>query len=459
MSDHLRVRISLFLIGLWSCIALSYAQENTKDNEIVKHFLLLITSENETLTDTSLNYIQSNWHRSYEAMLIESLYFSQRRPVAQDLIEMLENKTGQHYGADVESWYRWLWNKPASYGREYFHFKANLYSLIDPRFGSYFAQRQDQTTIRLDEVMWGGVKQDGIPPLRNPKMILAKEASYLEDDHIVFGIEINGDARAYPKRILAWHEMFNDTVGDIHVAGVYCTLCGTVVLYNTGRKDGQYRLGTSGFLYRSNKLMYDAKTQSLWSTMEGKPVIGPLANSTTELDFFSVVTTSWGLWKKKHPQTKVLSLETGHLRDYSEGAAYRTYFATDELMFQVPETDNRLKNKDEILAIRMPAVTDKKLAISSSFLQQNIIYPHTFEGVRITVFTARSGGHRVYNTQGLHFKSYDGYSTATDVKGVQWSLEENALVSETGQKLERIASYNAFWFGFRAAFPDTTLVH
>ena len=107
-------------------------------------------------------------------------------------------------------------------------------------------------------------------------MLDASEATYLGDRNIVFGIEVNGDARAYPKRILAWHEMFTDSVGGVPVAGVYCTLCGTVILYYTNLGGTQYDLGTSGFLYRSNKLMYDRATQSLWNTFSGEPVVGPL---------------------------------------------------------------------------------------------------------------------------------------------------------------------------------------
>jgi hypothetical protein len=99
-------------------------------------------------------------------------------------------------------------------------------------------------------------------------MISASEATYLDDDDVVFGIEVNGDVRAYPKRILAWHEMFVDTVGGIPVAGVYCTLCGTVILYETKVDGTNHEIGTSGFLYRSNKLMYDRATQSLWSTIK-----------------------------------------------------------------------------------------------------------------------------------------------------------------------------------------------
>ncbi|MEW7279017.1 DUF3179 domain-containing (seleno)protein [Aquimarina sp. 2201CG1-2-11] len=89
--------------------------------------------------------------------------------------------------------------------------------------------------------------QDGVPPLRNPTMIRAENARYLNNTDIVFGISINGDTRAYPKRILAWHEMFTDNVGGIDVAGVYCTLCGTVILYKTEKDGVNYELGTSGF--------------------------------------------------------------------------------------------------------------------------------------------------------------------------------------------------------------------
>ena len=94
-----------------------------------------------------------------------------------------------------------------------------------------------------------GVQQDGIPPLREPEMLAARDARYLAEADVVFGIEINGDARAYPKRILAWHEMFVDRVGGIAVAGVYCTLCGAVIVYETVVDGRAHRLGTSGYLY------------------------------------------------------------------------------------------------------------------------------------------------------------------------------------------------------------------
>ena len=89
--------------------------------------------------------------------------------------------------------------------------------------------------------------------------------------------------------------------------------------------------------------MYDKKTQSLWNTFKGIPVIGQLVDKDIVLEKGSVVTTTWGEWKKRHPDTTVLSLDTGYNMNYDEGEAYKSYFATDDLMFAVPKLDNRLK--------------------------------------------------------------------------------------------------------------------
>ena len=442
MPNTLRIYWSIVLILLIFSQSIS-GQGLNADSETNKHFLILVSSDNKELVDISLEYIDRNWEESFEILLIETLYFSLNRAVSKEYLDLLQKKTGKNFGFEMQQWYKWLWNKPPNYDDNYHEFKAVLHMFIDPKFGRYFSQRQEMTTIRLDEVMWGGVVQDGIPPLRNPKMIRADEVSYLQDSDVVFGIEVDGDARAYPKRILAWHEMFTDTVGGVAVAGVYCTLCGTVILYETTVDGVDHQLGTSGFLYRSNKLMYDAATQSLWSTLEGQPVIGPLAGKGIKLDFQSVVTTSWGEWKNRHPDTKVLSLETGFARDYSEGAAYREYFSTDELMFEVPQKDNRLKNKDEILAIMLPEVTDAPLAISSRFLRENPIYNHNIKDVSFTDFTDQSGAHRVYNTKGLQFKDYDGRIRTFDQDGKKWLLEENRMISDGPMVLERIHSFNA----------------
>ena len=140
--------------------------------------------------------------------------------------------------------------------------------------------------------------KDGIPALTNPKQVAPEQATYLTDDELVFGVEIDGDARAYPLRILDWHEMLNDVVGGVPVTLAYCTLCGSGILYDTrvpGRAE-PFVFGSSGFVYRSNKLMYDQATHSLWNQFTGRPVVGPLTGSGIELKVLPVTLASWRDW-------------------------------------------------------------------------------------------------------------------------------------------------------------------
>ena len=267
------------------------------------------------------------------------------------IIRFLEQQTGQRFGDDLRAWRRWMWSQPDRPHSEYARFKRTLYSRIDPRLGEFFPDGV-ATSIRLDEVDWGGVPVNGIPPLEAPRTIPAAEAAWLKDSHVIFGVVVNGEARAYPKRILAWHEMALDRLGGVDLTIVYCTLCGTVIPYESTAEGRRFTFGTSGLLYRSNKMMFDHETRSLWSALEGIPVVGPLVGSGVRLAFRPVVTTTWGEWRREHPGTTVLSLDTGFTRDYSEGAAYRDYFATDRLMFEVPTRDARLKNKAEVLVLR-----------------------------------------------------------------------------------------------------------
>ena len=318
----------------------AHPRAEVTERAVSRAFLTLLVGDVREKAN-ALDLIDSTWKPSYLPMALEAMRLLSDQGATAVLVRIMEREHGVNQGYDLPAWQREMWNVPEARHPRYAAFKSGLYSLIDPRFAAYFDE-VGEPLIRLDEIVWGGVRQDGIPPLRNPEMLAAGDADYLEDDHVVFGISVNGDARAYPKRILGWHEMFVDTVGGVPVAGVYCTLCGTVILFHTEHEGVNHALGTSGFLYRSNKLMYDQATQSLWSTMRGTPVVGPLAGKDIALDRGSVVTTTWGEWRRRHPDTRVLSLETGHERNYAEGAAYHDYFATDALMFEVPALDPRL---------------------------------------------------------------------------------------------------------------------
>jgi hypothetical protein len=419
---------------------------------------ILYRTRNPERLDQVFAVLEENWSDGYYAPLIETTAFTSNWVARLATFDFLERMSGQSLGADSQAWFQWLWNQPEAITADYADFKALIYRLVDPRFETYFAGRTDSARIRLDEIRWGGVVQDGIPPLRQPQMLAADEADYLDDSNIVFGLEINGDARAYPQRILAWHEMFVDTIGGVEIAGVYCTLCGTVIPYRTTVDGTNHVMGTSGFLYRSNKLMYDQATQSLWSTMRGEPVVGPLVDQGIVMESEPIVTTTWGEWKRRHPDTTVLSLNTGHTRDYGEGVAYQQYFATDELMFNTPFNNDDLDNKQEVLGLRFPGAPGDQLAIDTAFLAENPIYTADVGFQQIVIFTDSSGANRVYDPQGVSFASYDGDDRIIDADGVEWILTEDALTTEEGRTLPRLPAHRAFWFGWHAAFPETRLV-
>ena len=416
-----------------------------------------IAGEDEAKALAALKRIGDNWRDAYAAMLLEMMGFLPSRRVHAGAIALLEKAAGQSYGADINRWYEWLWSKHRGVHPEYAEFKAALYEQLDPRFREYF-DGKPQAVIRLDEIRWGGVRRDGIPPLVNPKMIPAREATWLADDNIVFGVAIDGDVRAYPKRILAWHEMFRDTIAGRRLNGVYCTLCGSMILYDVTINGVHHELGTSGFLYRSNKLMYDHATKSMWSTLTGTPVMGPLVGKGIELKPLYVVTTTWKEWSKRHPGTRVLSLDTGHRRDYGEGVAYREYFATDRLMFNVPKLDERLSNKAEVLALRFSDAPGEQLAIAAQFLATNRVYHDRIGRTHFVVLTDAGGANRVYESREVAFASWDGENVAHDRGGRSWRVEESRLTGPSGVTLKRLAAHRAFWFGWVAAYPDTRLV-
>lgn len=412
--------------------------------------------DNEAEALAALRQIAEGWHEAYFSMLLEVLVFSPYSNVHGAIMALLQTASGIR-GESLDALYHWQWSRDRLEHPQYAAFKAALYERIDPRFREYF-DNDPKRTIRLDEVRWGGVARDGIPPLKNPKMIAARDAGYLDGDNVVFGVAIDGDVRAYPKRILAWHEMVKDRIGGRELNGVYCTLCGSMVVYVVLAGGLHHELGTSGFLYRSNKLMYDHATKSMWSTLEGKPVIGRLVGRGIELERLHVVTTTWKEWRRRHPATLVLSLDTGHQRNYGEGVAYNDYFSNDRLMFGVPKLDARLANKTEVLALRDAGARADPLAISAAYLAAHPVYHDRVGATAFVVLTDPSGANRVYESGGVRFAAWNGDLLATDSEGRGWKVGEDALIGPGRRKLRRLPAHRAFWFGWYSAYPETRLV-
>ena len=226
--------------------------------------------------------------------------------------------------------------------------------------------------------------------------------------------------------------------------------------------------GTSGLLYRSNKLMYDRATGSLWSQLLGEPVIGPLADSGIKLSFFPVVVTTWGEWLAQHPDTTVLSLETGvyAARSYEPESdprsLYFDYRADPGTMFPVWNRDVRLDTKDEILAL---SIDDAHKAYPVEVLQRERVVNDKVGGAEVVVISSSaSPDARVYARDGRRFEHATGDPTAEglpsllmDSDGAEWRVTEDALVNtaDPSQTLSRLPSHYAFWFGWYVFRPDT----
>ncbi len=389
-----------------------------------------------------------------------SRFSSRRDPRVQTrerILKFLERQTGQNHGDDLDAWRQWMWAQPYDTHAQIGMFKANLYGSVDQAFRSFF---QGTAAVRLDEIDWGGVRVGaaGIPALDQPPTIAAAEASYLADDNIVFGLVVGGAARAYPKRILAWHELARDTLGDLDITLVYCTLCGVVIPYKSEVGGRVVKFDTSGLLFRSNKLLFDELSWTLWSSITGEPLVGRMVGSGVRLSPLPVVTTTWRDWRTTHPDTSVLSLETGFERDYAEGVAYAEYFNTDDLMFEVSNRDSRLANKDEVLAVRFRGRDgDQALAISADFLRRNRLFQTNFAGRDLLVVTSEDGANRLYASPPEKFVGFAAENRIEDEHGGLWEARSDQLVPLDSPEaaLPRLSAFRAFWFGWFAQYPGT----
>lgn len=405
---------------------------------------------------SALTFIENKWDPAYLAPLLDLsriLHSYEIGDYINDIINRITNNKAKSYSEGLI----YAWQQDSTYNKYYPEFKAVVYNHIDPKFSNYFNNRYHQSTIRFDEIVWGGVKQDGIPPLRYPEHILGQSADYLSPRDIVFGIIVNGEARAYPKRILGWHEMVVDSIQSTDITGVYCTLCGTMIAYKSKYKNRLFNLGTSGFLYQSNKLMYDSRTQSLWSTIDGEPVVGPLVNQGIKLDVLPMVTTTWEEWLSLHPETKVLTLNTGYDRDYSEGAAYKEYYAHDDLMFPVKERNNKLRNKSEVFIVRIDENRTNPTAFSVDKLISEEYLQHKLKDKNIILIATKNGNIRAYDRGNYNFNSFHEQKL-TGAKSGNWNITDDFLINDKGIKLKRLPGHRIFWFAWYAAHPNTILI-
>ncbi len=270
-------------------------------------------------------------------------------------------------------------------------------------------------SIDHKEIFSGGPPRDGIPSIDNPKFIPVQHVDFLKDDDIVISIVRANKARAYPTRILVWHEIVNDIIDGEAIVVSYCPLCGTAMVFERNIEGRQYTFGVSGLLYQSNVLMYDRETESLWSQLAMQSISGSSVGK--KLNWLNSEHLSWQTWRDKYPHGKVLSVETGYQRNY-KNEAYASYFASDETMFPVAQKRNELAKKDWVLGVIIKG--------------QAKAYP-------VTIFT-------------------DDKNIKDRIAGEQITISYNVeqhFPKITNSKGEQVPSVLVFWFAWQAFYPQT----
>ena len=219
--------------------------------------------------------------------------------------------------------------------------------------------------------------------------------------------------------------------------------------------------GTSGMLYRSNKLMYDRATETLWHQFRGEPVAGPLAGSGIRLKVLPNVLTTWGEWLAGHPDTTVISNDTGiypaefYTPEEDFSSIYYSYRADPGTMFPVAGIDGGLPIKDQVFGLTF---NGEARAYPRSALALEPVLNDTVGGQDVVIITVAGGGVRAYNRDGLQFQiSPEGQ--LQDDSGRQWQVFEDALenADDPSQRLERLPSRDAYWFGWHAFYPHTDI--
>jgi len=307
---------------------------------------------------------------------------------------------------------------------DYLKAKRAIFTTVVPGWDKIFVKGD----IDWRHVSWGGVLIDDrpfdttddpcncIPAADNPEVQPASEATWLKDSDIVFGVEVNGEYRAYPRQIMEVREMVNDTLGGRDLGIPYCTLCGAAQAYFTDVK-GIKRpvLRTSGLLIRSNKVMYDITSGSVFDTFKGTAVTGRLARKGIQLEQANVITTEWGAWKKSHPETTVLVEELAMGRDFD----FRNNRDANGPIFPVGDVDPRLPVHEDIIGVI--TASGKPVAFQRS-----------------KAYLALKRGEVI---------SVENVNLVIDAGGVE-------AVDASGKPL---GSHQAFWFAWSQFYPKTEL--
>jgi hypothetical protein len=292
----------------------------------------------------------------------------------------------------------------------------------------------------------GGPGKDGIPSIDDPQFDGPEGGDDMMDPgDPVFGVVIDGEARAYPQHVLVWHEIVNDSFGDRNVSVTYCPLTGTVI----GFERGDVELGVSGRLVNNNLIMYDRETDSWWPQILGTAVDGDLIGMS--LEEFRVIWTTWEQWREKHPDTRVLNQQTGFARDYGRDpyGAYNPsegYYDNGRLLFDNLESDDRFPPKKVFMGARSAdgaVAFDKELLCEDGLLEAEVggvPYLAAYDPTLDTAYVYWNPDGVSVDRTSAGYESPDGTHDAAELP------------------LESVNTFDAMWFAWVGFYTDAVVV-
>jgi hypothetical protein len=285
-------------------------------------------------------------------------------------------------------------------------------------------------SLLQENIASGGPPKDGIPAIEKPQYTGAAEADrWLSPEDVVFGIDHAGVVAAYPQRILVWHEIVNETAGGERFSVTYCPLTGTAIGFRGKAAEQHFAsFGVSGKLVNSNLIMYDRATDSYWPQILGRAIEGPARG--VKLEEFPVVWTTWERWRKKHPETRVLSQRTGFARNYGRTGdpygsylgAHKGYYESERLLFRPIVEDRQLHPKAVVVGVR-DAAGNAAAVVKDRLRKERKIELALGDRTVLVAYDAQLDSH-------------------------------SATLKETG---EWINSFDAMWFAWKGFYPETQL--
>jgi hypothetical protein len=276
----------------------------------------------------------------------------------------------------------------------------------------------ENLTVPREAIQAGGPDRDAVRSVDLPSFVSPEDASWVMPRNPVLGIQLDGEARAYPVHLLEWHQVVNDVLGEVRVTVTYDPLAGAPIAFRRRIGDRTLSFGVSGLVYNSSALLYDRETESLWAPLRGEAIAGKLAG--TAIERVVVRQVPLGVWLASAPESLVLVRPEVRRIDYRY-SPFSRYWVEDRIPYPVAAKDERFHAKELALGV----VADGK---SRAYLG--------------SLLTEAGGSARDEFQKRAIRVTYD-----TTLGVFEWEVPDDVEVTES------------YWFSWKAFHPDTEVWH